>query len=337
MSRLLPVALLTALVLTAPALAANRTASLNVRSKPAGATVWVDGAPVGQTPFSLAGLQPGAYTVVVGAPGHRLWSKRVQVRRGKSNVEAKLKLASGGVAEGQKAELKALLEANAAPALEWKRLASVIWDVAGEVPGLDGLRNLLPAGARLRAAGVSQVEGYYLQVSTTASGATATFYLDEAKTQVAGQVAVSHSGFDASVDYSFTGGAFAGASGHLSASLSGLTRLVLDGQGVFGDGSEWTADLDIRLDESSGSLTGELNLVRPGGITAAVKVEVSATDGDLRITTSSGYRLEVDLNPDGSGGGTVFGPGDPGALAVFSWTPDGHGTITFSDGSTESF
>jgi serine/threonine protein kinase len=50
---------------------------LLVRSVPAGARVLVDGAPRGETPVAVRGLELGPHTVVVTAPGYAEWEDRV--------------------------------------------------------------------------------------------------------------------------------------------------------------------------------------------------------------------------------------------------------------------
>ncbi|MEM7607551.1 MAG: serine/threonine-protein kinase [Myxococcota bacterium] len=57
-------------------------ADLRVRSRPAGADVFVDGAPRGQTPLELAGLPSGAYAVRIVRAGYEPWEGSAQLVAG---------------------------------------------------------------------------------------------------------------------------------------------------------------------------------------------------------------------------------------------------------------
>jgi serine/threonine protein kinase len=63
----------------------NESAALVVESRPAGATVFVDGRPVGMTPLTLPGLHAGAHAVRIEIDGYRQWSSSVQVVGGEEN------------------------------------------------------------------------------------------------------------------------------------------------------------------------------------------------------------------------------------------------------------
>jgi hypothetical protein len=63
----------------------NEAAALVVESRPTGATVFVDGRPVGMTPLTLPGLRAGAHAVRIEIEGYRPWSSSVQVVGGEEN------------------------------------------------------------------------------------------------------------------------------------------------------------------------------------------------------------------------------------------------------------
>jgi serine/threonine-protein kinase len=56
--------------------------SLTVASRPAGATVSVDGLRAGTTPVRVSNLQPGAHKVEVVLAGYRPWSSTVTLKSG---------------------------------------------------------------------------------------------------------------------------------------------------------------------------------------------------------------------------------------------------------------
>ena len=63
--------------------AAARTGELTIRSDPPGASVTIDGAPIGTTPFTLDGLTPGKHTVTLASDAGRA-SQDVVIEAGKS-------------------------------------------------------------------------------------------------------------------------------------------------------------------------------------------------------------------------------------------------------------
>jgi TonB family protein len=77
-----------ALSRTAPA-----TGAIEISSDPPGATVRIDGAPVGQTPFADPKMKPGTHRVEVVKDGFEPWSGTVTVQPGKraARVEARLR------------------------------------------------------------------------------------------------------------------------------------------------------------------------------------------------------------------------------------------------------
>ena len=333
MNRLLSLLLFCALFLAAPAHAAG---NLQVESKPDGASVVVNGVPAGITPLLLSGLQAGKVDVVVGATGYALFSKSVKVKDGKTaKVKAKLKKPKPLTPEA-KAGARAALEQNAALSGEWKGLIRLAAGLYGELDfGFGGL------GRGPAAAAFESESGYYIDISLTGGfpdlALTADFYLDEALTLPAGQMTLILDSVGLIADYSFTAGAYAGSAGHLEGAASGFFDLVVAGSGTFSDGTTWAAELTVALLDEEYAFHGSLDLIYADASTAHWDIDGSITGSDVLITTSSGYRLDLHLNDDGSGGGTVVGPDSSAPLAVISWDADGAGTIVYSDGTTESF
>src|SRR4029450_13744097 len=55
---------------------------LVVDSRPAGATVTVDGTRRGTTPLTIESMTPGKHTVVIERPGYRPWSTTIDIKAG---------------------------------------------------------------------------------------------------------------------------------------------------------------------------------------------------------------------------------------------------------------
>jgi hypothetical protein len=58
------------------------TGQLTVQSTPRGATVFIDGKPVGETPMSSVRIRAGSHAVWLELPRHQRWTASVQVRAG---------------------------------------------------------------------------------------------------------------------------------------------------------------------------------------------------------------------------------------------------------------
>jgi hypothetical protein len=73
--------------------AAAEPSTVEVLSRPAGARVYIDGRPVGTTPFTSAPLAPGPHLVHLELAGHRPWSSSVTLEGGRrTRVTASLEL-----------------------------------------------------------------------------------------------------------------------------------------------------------------------------------------------------------------------------------------------------
>ena len=69
----------------APATPARTDAPLVVESKPSGASVFLDGRPVGTTPFTMPQVPVGAHAVRLVLDGYRPWTSSVQVSGSEPN------------------------------------------------------------------------------------------------------------------------------------------------------------------------------------------------------------------------------------------------------------
>jgi hypothetical protein len=69
----------------APASANQFVGALVVDSRPAGASVFLDGKPVGTTPLSLNSVNAGSHAIRIERDGYRRWTSAVRVVAGEQN------------------------------------------------------------------------------------------------------------------------------------------------------------------------------------------------------------------------------------------------------------
>jgi hypothetical protein len=62
---------------------------ITVNSNPCGATIYIDGIQMGQTPMNFP-MPTGHYTLLLAAPGHQVFVQRILVQDAPLDVEAKL-------------------------------------------------------------------------------------------------------------------------------------------------------------------------------------------------------------------------------------------------------
>lgn len=84
------------------------TGSLQVRSDPPGARVWIDGKPHGNAPVTAQGLAPGTHAVVLEAASGRIQQTVIVEAGAKATLLASVSEASGGIALTAPAELQVL-------------------------------------------------------------------------------------------------------------------------------------------------------------------------------------------------------------------------------------
>ena len=65
--------------------AARQTASVLVESRPSGATVFIDGKPIGTTPMAIPSVSVGSHAVRMEMSGHKPWTASVRVVAGEKN------------------------------------------------------------------------------------------------------------------------------------------------------------------------------------------------------------------------------------------------------------
>jgi hypothetical protein len=63
-----------------------KTCSINIKSEPTKASIFLDGKEVGTTPENLTGLKPDKYSVEVMMDGYELWTEIVDVKAGNENT-----------------------------------------------------------------------------------------------------------------------------------------------------------------------------------------------------------------------------------------------------------
>jgi hypothetical protein len=74
-----------------PRATAGASGGLEVITRPPGATVFIDGKPVGQTPLVLQAIEPGDHGIRLEQKGFRSWVSSVRITRGeRSRVTASL-------------------------------------------------------------------------------------------------------------------------------------------------------------------------------------------------------------------------------------------------------
>ena len=80
-----PALSLTVPMVKVPVASARLDAALVVESRPAGATVFIDGRQAGTTPLTLPGVSVGAHAVRLELEGYQRWSASVQVAASDQN------------------------------------------------------------------------------------------------------------------------------------------------------------------------------------------------------------------------------------------------------------
>ncbi len=181
--------------------------------------------------------------------------------------------------------------------------------------------------------------GLFVTNSYTETTFTTSLFLDEAKTQPAGSFVITFPGPDGTFPYTFTsvytitGGQFAGSHGSYVMTAESDTTgsmtydYVWTGGGAGTGTSNWNAAQSTwsnRTTFTDGSWFQDQGAYSANGTGSSV------------TTNSLGYKYAYHYNADGSGGGRIEGP-DAGLPATIVWTSMGVVTITYADGTTETF
>jgi hypothetical protein len=181
--------------------------------------------------------------------------------------------------------------------------------------------------------------GLYVTNSYTETTYTTSLFLDAAKTKPAGSFVTTFPGSAATFPYSYssvysiTGGTFAGSSGDYQMTVTSLSTGSMkyqynwageasgNGSSSWSDtGSTWTNKTNF----SDGSWYSDEGTFKADG------------SGSTVNTNSLGYKSSYIYNADGSGSGRIEGP-DAGLPATIVWTSAGVVTITYADGTKETF
>ncbi len=182
--------------------------------------------------------------------------------------------------------------------------------------------------------------GLWVDVEWTENSSTITFTLDQEKTQPAGSVMSTYTGEFGTYpqtytnQYSFTAGPLAGSHGIYICVQTSETHGSMSYSNTYEDGfsdsgqSQWT-------DETS---SFESRWEGPDG---EPWFEDSGTwhadnSGTYTCSDSNGWSSTWTYNSDWSGSAILTGP-DPLLPATLTWTSEGHYTITYADGSSESW
>lgn len=182
--------------------------------------------------------------------------------------------------------------------------------------------------------------GLWVDFEWTENTSTTTFTLDEAKTQPAGQVTSTYTGEFGSYpqtytnQYTFSAGPLTGSNGTYISVQTSATHGSMSYANTYADGSsdsgesQWT-DLTSSF---------ESRWEGPGG---TPWFEDSGTwnadnSGTYTCENSQGWASTWTYNSDWSGSATFTGP-DPLLPAMMAWNSHGRYTVTYADGSTESW
>lgn len=182
--------------------------------------------------------------------------------------------------------------------------------------------------------------GLWVDVEWTENSSTTTFTIDEEKTQPAGHVTSTYSGNFGTYpqtytnEYEFTAGQLAGSQGTYNSTQTSETHGSMSYQNQYADGSSDSGESSW-TDQTS---TFESRWEGPGG---TPWFEDSGTwnadnSGTYTCSTSEGWSSTWTYNSDWSGSATFTGP-DPLLPATMTWTSQGRYTVTYADGSTESW
>ncbi len=181
--------------------------------------------------------------------------------------------------------------------------------------------------------------GLYTTYVATETSFTTNLFLDAAKTQPAGSFFVSFP-IDTSTfpliyasTYSITGGQFAGSHGVYKMTMNSETDGAMTYDNVWTGGgtstgfSSWSAASSSWNNKST---FADGSWFQDQGTYSADGTGSSVTSNSL------GYKYTYAFKADGSGSGRIEGP-DAGLPATIVWTPKGVVTITYADGTSETF
>ncbi len=313
----------------APAHAAGK-ARLRVVSRPARAAVRINGQARGKTPLTLRGLAPGEYTLELRRAGYLPWTRTLPLKPNvKTTVRARL--ARDPAADAERARRRRIARTEAARAVAWQKLG------------------LLPASPRLKGPGLlggqapqkDPISGLYTTLSFDLDDELnlvirVLYFLDAAGTRKAGEMTVVNTGDWQTVEFSFTGGDLAGASGRLEGP-STPQSVTLDGTITLPDGTPARTHIETTLTGDTFQMVGTVDADNSDGTTSHWEVRGRGENGRFEITTSDGSTLVIQVNPDGSGQGTLTRSDTGEVLARFSWSRTGEGEIVYPDGRRETF
>lgn len=181
--------------------------------------------------------------------------------------------------------------------------------------------------------------GLWVDVAWSENSSTTTFTLDQEKTLPAGQVTSTYTGDFGSYpqtysnEYEFTAGPLAGSYGTYNCTQTTETHGSMAYENTYDDGStdsgesSWTDQTSSFESRWDGA---DQNWFEDSGTWNA------DNSGTYTCSTSEGWASNWTYNADWSGSATFNGP-DPLLPATMTWTSEGRYTVTYADGSSESW
>jgi hypothetical protein len=219
------------------------------------------------------------------------------------------------------------------------------------VPGLRGAHHFGGFGFGFTGAGSSTTPTarfYYdrflhlwVQTSYTTGGSRYDLYTDEAKTTTAGYIATTYPTdwttypLVWTAHYEFTAGAESGATGDYQYTVNQDQSYAWQYTFVAADGTKRTGS---GSGDGAGASTWTQRKESADGTTWTQSDGAFKSDhsGTLHVTSSTGYDATYTYNADGSGSAIIKGSASY-LPATVTWTAAGVVTVTFADGTTQTF
>lgn len=314
--------------------ASRRKATLEVRSTPAGAQVTVDGGVRGVTPLTIRGLSAGRHELVITRAGYSPSRQEVTLRAGKRKL-LKVRLSEVVLLDPAEKERRRTAASGVTPPLGQIGVLSRMFLSSSGFSDLGGFARV--AGQAVQ----DPVSGMWVVTSIDFDEfgnlvITADYFLDESLTQPAGGFTIIADGLNATATYAFTAGDLAGQTGTLVATVQDLQHIALQAAGEMPGGWSYSGDFNAALTQTGFSLSGTVTLIDPNDGTTDWIVEMTLNGADFTGQVGT-IQVTAHFNQDGSGEATLTDVASGEVLATVTWTVDGTATITYSDGSTETF
>jgi hypothetical protein len=222
------------------------------------------------------------------------------------------------------------------------------FDIGGFIRNIGGASRASRT-ARIHRSHITRAENFYFDeyvnlwvlILDEPGKTTYLFYEDEQKAKPAGSVVTTFpADFDAdatswsySSTYSFTAGSMKGTHGSYNSIQNA------DGSGSWSYESA-TPDGYITSGQSTfaadGASSWSSHTEGPGGTYNSRGAYRSDGFSTMHTDSSDGHSTDFTWNPDGSGNAKIGGP-EPGLPAIIVWDSQGNGSITYADGTKETW